>query len=135
MERMNNPIASTYDVLIKKYNLSCPNVLVRCFVRTVSGRHWKPGSNGGSDSYLSELDMHLFKEKIKEASDEINCITHQDAEFIAVQLKSKRIMSAANLLIKMKLNKLLDKLEIIEEPSSGWIHSLADDQNMYSTGA
>ena len=63
MERMRNPNSCTYDYLIKKYSLSCPNVLITCFLRTSSGRYWAPEFKGGTDTYLSDLDIYIYIKK------------------------------------------------------------------------
>ena len=126
LERLQNKELATYEFLIKKYSLSGPNSLITCFIRTVSGRYWEPGYKGGTDPYLSELDTKIFIEKIKDASDDINCLTLNEAESIAFDIKTRRIKAAALMLEKMKLSKLMIRLEIVSEPSHAWINSFAE---------
>jgi hypothetical protein len=130
IDRMREPKAATYFKLRKKYNIKYDKSLIRCFVRTASGRKWSRNMIGGNDLYLSEVDQHLFLEIVRDRCDDMNCITTSCAYDVAFTLRSKRDKTAQYILIQMGLPLLALHLGDVFYPSQSWLKHFCDSKNI-----
>ena len=112
---------TSYDDIVDEFHLSGNQALTSCIIRTVQGRNWTPGTMSGKNAFLSHIDQHLFHEIVKEAADEINCITTHEAFTQAMLLKRSRHKIAIDLLIQSNSEKLIPRLDKQEEPSNHWL--------------
>lgn len=123
--------ASTYEVLMKHYNLS-RNALIHCFTRTAEGRFWDKGMPGGGQTYLSNIDMLKFASMASEAANDLNCLSTPCAVSLAMELKRRRLEKARYLLKKMNLERLIEHLpQYIGYPSKAWIKDFASSLDLH----
>ena len=110
------------ETLRNKYGI-CRQSLIRALVRTCSGRKWYIGMQGKGDTYLSDIDIHKFKEIARSASEELDCITACYAISIAYSLKKKRSKKARFILSSIGCSDLIENhIEtFVLPPSKGWI--------------
>lgn len=94
---------TTYSEFVRFYELSCPNVLVTCFLRTVQGRRWEKSMDGGDQTYLSDVDILKFQSLAINAADDASCLSTAIASSIAYKLKSQRIKKAKFMLCVLNM--------------------------------
>jgi hypothetical protein len=106
---------------MKKYQIKSEHSLIRCFLRSCSGRFWDISYPGGAEPYLSDVDQALFKICVLEHMENLNCITTTNAIALAFTLKDQRVKSAIELLNLMQLPKLIKLIALPEFPSIEWL--------------
>lgn len=118
---------ATYSDLVKFYELSCPNVLVTCFLRTVQGRRWEKSMDGGGQTYLSDIDSLKFQSIATNAADDASCLSTAIASTIAYKLKSQRMKKAKFMLCALNMQKLVSHLEDPVPPCKEWVKKACED--------
>jgi hypothetical protein len=104
------------------HHISCPSVIRRAIVRTVLGRLWYPGiATVGNPGYLGEVDQILFKENIRNACHEVNCVTTFQARAIAFELIKRRYKRAVQLLLELRCPEYITDITSPVQPSADWL--------------
>ena len=120
-KRINN---ESYLQIQHEFSFSCPNLVQNCIFFFFLGRYWEPGGHGGRNPYLGEIDFLIFKKKIDDECDNLNCIPTGVACAIAHQLATERVRFANELLILIKYIKIASKLSEPDPPSKTWLKSV-----------
>jgi hypothetical protein len=111
--------------------ISCNTALVHCLMRTIQGRRWTPGMEGGSDSELSVIDTRLFQENITIAMQDINCLTTFQGADLAFELQKRRYKNALTLLIVMRSLHYIRYLYWPQEaPTHDWLSHFCRNNNI-----
>jgi hypothetical protein len=111
--------------------ISGNTALVHCLTRTIQGKRWTPGMAGGRDGDLSVIDSRLFRENIRTAMQEINCLTTFDGISLAFELQKRRYKSALTLLIVMRSLIYTRHLYWPEEvPTGDWLRHFCHAQGI-----
>lgn len=111
----------TYEQIRNLYHLSCPNVVVKCLKRSVLGRRWEPGHKGGTNTYLSEVDQILFKKKVQDEADSINCLPTCVAVALAHSLCEQRAQKARMILISIQCRQIAESIKNPTCPHENWL--------------
>jgi hypothetical protein len=130
LDRIQFPKQATYEALLKKYGIKSDRSLIRCFVRTVTGRWWSRFCRGGTDFYLSELDRDLFKKMITDREEDLNCCTTSHAYDLAFSLRQRRNQIGQKLLLVMQLPLLTLHLNDVLYPSQSWLKQYCSSINV-----
>ena len=115
---------ATYDMIRKKYKISCDAVVERILMRTACGKAWKRKMKGGGEPIFSALDSFKLIRIVKERAEDINCLSTCEARAIIYNLQTARIQKAREILYQCNCQSLASKVRM-RDPDSSWLSKMS----------